>query len=112
MSKYMSMTLNSFRRQKTKPKSKEFHDLCSVFISAVEVNTDNILNKKECIEKIIKLKRDRENLNKKKKCNIDDLLKKERPKIKNKVLQFLDEEKRNEEKENKKENEKKEEKKK
>jgi hypothetical protein len=108
----MSMTLNSFSRPRTKSKNTQLHDLCTVFISAIEINNDNILNKKECIEKIIKLKRDRENLNKKKKFNIDDLLKKERPKIKNKVLQFLDEEKRNEEKENKKENEKKEEKKK
>ena len=112
MSKYMSMTLNSFSRPRTKSKNTQLHDLCTVFISAIEINNDNILNKKECIEKIIKLKRDRENLSRKKKFNIDELLKKERPKIKNKVLQFLDEEKRNEEKENKKENEKKEEKKK
>ena len=103
----MSMTLNSFSRPRTKSKNTQLHDLCSVFISAVEINTDNILNKRECIEKITKLKRDRENFNKKRKFNIDDLLKKERPKIKNKVLQFLDDEKRNEEIE-KKENIKKE----
>ncbi len=109
MSKYMSMTLNSFSRPRTKSKNTQLHDLCTVFISAIEINNDNILNKKECIEKIIKLKRDRENLSRKKKFNIDDLLKKERPKIKNKVLQFLDDEKRNEEIE-KKENIKKEEK--
>jgi hypothetical protein len=105
----MSMTLNSFSRPRTKSKNTQLHDLCTVFISAIEINNDNILNKKECIEKIIKLKRDRENLSRKKKFNIDDLLKKERPKIKNKVLQFLDDEKRNEEIE-KKENIKKEEK--
>ena len=109
MSKYMSMTLNSFSRPRTKSKNTQLHDLCTVFISAIEINNDNILNKKECIEKIIKLKRDRENLSRKKKFNIDDLLKKERPKIKNKVLQFLDDEKRNEEIE-KKENIKKDEK--
>lgn len=109
MSKYMSMTLNSFSRPRTKSKNTQLHDLCTVFISAIEINNDNILNKKECIEKIIKLKRDRENLSRKKKFNIDELLKKERPKIKNKVLQFLDDEKRNEEIE-KKENIKKEEK--
>ena len=106
----MSMTLNSFSRPRTKSKNTQLHDLCTVFISAIEINNDNILNKKECIEKIIKLKRDRENLSRKKKFNIDDLLKKERPKIKNKVLQFLDDEKRNEENENKKEKEKKEQK--
>jgi len=105
----MSMTLNSFSRPRTKSKNTQLHDLCTVFISAIEINNDNILNKKECIEKIIKLKRDRENLSRKKKFNIDELLKKERPKIKNKVLQFLDDEKRNEEIE-KKENIKKEEK--
>ena len=109
MSKYMSMTLNSFSRPRTKSKNTQLHDLCTVFISAIEINNDNILNKKECIEKIIKLKRDRENLSRKKKFNIDELLKKERSKIKNKVLQFLDDEKRNEEIE-KKENIKKEEK--
>ncbi len=105
----MSMTLNSFSRPRTKSKNTQLHDLCTVFISAIEINNDNILNKKECIEKIIKLKRDRENLSRKKKFNIDELLKKERSKIKNKVLQFLDDEKRNEEIE-KKENIKKEEK--
>ncbi len=106
----MLMTLNSFSRPRTKSKNTQLHDLCTVFISAIEINNDNILNKKECIEKIIKLKRDRENLSRKKKFNIDELLKKERSKIKNKVLQFLDDEKRNEENENKKEKEKKEQK--
>ena len=32
----MSMTLNSFSRPRTKSKNTQLHDLCSVFISAVE----------------------------------------------------------------------------
>ena len=99
----LSRTQTSFRKNKSKKmKPTDLQDFYSVFINAVEKNPDNIVNKKECIQKIIQLKIDRENANKKSKFNIDSLLSKERPKIKNKVLQFMDQEKKNNETEEKK----------
>ena len=96
----LSRTQTSFRKNKSeKMKPTDLQDFYSVFINAVEKNPDNIVNKKECIQKIIQLKIDRENANKKSKFNIDSLLSKERPKIKNKVLQFMDQEKKNNESE-------------
>ena len=96
----LSRTQTSFRKNKSKKmKPTDLQDFYSVFINAVEKNPDNIVNKKECIQKIIQLKIDRENASKKSKINLDSLLMKERPKIKNKVLQFMDEEKKKEEKE-------------
>ena len=96
----LSRTQTSFRKNKSKKmKPTDLQDFYSVFINAVEKNPDNIVNKKECIQKIIQLKIDRENANKKSKFNIDSLLSKERPKIKNKVLQFMNKEKKNNESE-------------
>ena len=96
----LSRTQTSFRKNKSKKmKPTDLQDFYSVFINAVEKNPDNIVNKKECIQKIIQLKIEKENANKKSKFNIDSLLSKERPKIKNKVLQFMDQEKKNNEKE-------------
>ena len=94
----LSRTQTSFRKNKSKKmKPTDLQDFYSVFINAVEKNPDNIVNKKECIQKIIQLKIDRENANKKSKFNIDSLLSKERPKIKNKVLQFMDQKNKNNE---------------
>ena len=79
-----------------KSQLNEINDFYSVVINAIKQNNDNIVNKRECIEKILQLKSSRRNENRKK-SNINSLLNIERLSLKNKTVQFSNDENKKEE---------------
>ena len=85
---YKSKSKTIYNNIKRNTKINEINDFYSVVINAINQNNDNIVNKQECIEKILQIKSSRRNENRKNKININSLLNKERTKIKNKLLQF------------------------
>jgi hypothetical protein len=94
---YKSKSQAIYNNIKRNTKINEINDFYSVVINAINQNNDNIVNKQECIEKILQIKSSRRNENRKNKININSLLNKERTKIKNKLLQFSNYENKKEE---------------
>ena len=94
---YKSKSQAIYNNIKRNTKINEINDFYSVVINAINKNNDNIVNKQECIEKILQIKSSRRNENRKNKININSLLNKERTKIKNKLLQFSNYENKKEE---------------
>jgi len=94
---YKSKSKTIYNNIKRNTKINEINDFYSVVINAINQNNDNIVNKQECIEKILQIKSSRRNENRKNKININSLLNKERTKIKNKLLQFSNYENKKEE---------------
>ena len=94
---YKSKSQAIYNNIKRNTKINEINDFYSVVINAINQNNDNIVNKQECIEKILQIKSSRRNENRKNKININSLLNKERTKIKNKLLQFSNNENKKEE---------------
>ena len=97
---YKSKSQAIYNNIKRNTKINEINDFYSVVINAINQNNDNIVNKQECIEKILQIKSSRRNENRKNKININSLLNKERTKIKNKLLQFSNNENKKEELDN------------
>ena len=94
---YKSKSQAIYNNIKRNTKINEINDFYSVVINAINQNNDNIVNKQECIEKILQIKSSRRNENRKNKININSFLNKERTKIKNKLLQFSNYENKKEE---------------
>ena len=94
---YKSKSQAIYNNIKRNTKINEINDFYSVVINAINQNNDNIVNKQECIEKILQIKSSRRNENRKNKINKNSLLNKERTKIKNKLLQFSNNENKKEE---------------
>ena len=97
---YKSKSQAIYDNIKKRTKVNEINDFYSIVINAIKQNNDNIVNKRECIEKILQMKSSRRNENRKNKFNINSLLNKERAKIKNKILQFSNNENKKEELDN------------
>ena len=83
---------------------KETIDTCNLFINAVINNNNDMVNKSDCINKIIKYKNEK-NAVKKEKKKLSELIPKERPKHQKKIYRLIEEQLKEEE-ENRRENEK------
>ena len=83
---------------------KETTDTCNLFINAVINNNNNMINKSDCINKILKYKNEK-NAVKKEKKKLSELIPKERPKHQKKIFRLIEEQLKEEE-ESKKLNEK------
>ena len=83
---------------------KETIDTCNLFINAIINNNNDMVNKSDCINKIIKYKNEK-NAVKKEKKKLSELIPKERPKHQKKIYRLIEEQLKEEE-ENRRENEK------
>lgn len=83
---------------------KETIDTCNLFINAIINNNNNVINKSDCINKILKYKNEK-NAVKKEKKKLSELIPKERPKHQKKIFRLIEEQLKEEE-ESKKLNEK------
>ena len=90
---HSSKSQSSYKNIKNRDKGVNLYDFYSVFIKAINKNPDKVINKKECIKKIIQLKSERENANKKNKFNINSLYLKQRTiKYKEKISKLFEKE--------------------
>ena len=75
---------------------KETTDTCNLFKNSVINNNNNMINKSDCINKILKYKNEK-NAVKKEKKKLSELIPKERPKHQKKILRLIEEQLKEEE---------------